>query len=137
MGLFQWLSGKKKDSPRRELLPVPPNLFQTLGMALAERYKATLEHEARLEELALKRHELDVANAENLAKAAAVERESKAELRKQRKEWAREHQPAIQARRREAERCRVCSSPGNPSLTTAEILAHHNNGHPTQGVMVS
>ena len=87
---MKWWKRKRRESER---LTVPSasdfmQLLTALTQSSIERFKAQIESDARIDEINLKRRELDLNHAEEIAKAAAVERESKAELKQKQKAWA-------------------------------------------------
>lgn len=139
-----WLRRKAPKSspiePPKALETEPASqLFLGLITALAEqsakRYEAQLLHEAKLEEIALKRHELEIANSEILAKAEATRKAAAEDLRERRKIAANNHHQKVRgpanALARQRENCPVCQNPGDPALTAMAIQWHHS-GHPAQ-----
>lgn len=137
---WRWLIGTRLPPPVLEQQPPKPDalmsLLATLTEASTERYKAQLEHDAKIEDLQLRKHELEVQNASSLAEARAIERKAKEELRERKREqannWNSKH------RQHSLRECPVCTNSGSPTLTAAQIGWHHN-GHvgPPPGPVVN
>lgn len=89
--------------------------------------------------LRMRKQELEFEHLDALSEQRRKDREDAAKLKEQRREWAataREKKRGKEAanastggnHQREAGGCRVCADGGNPTLTSEEILWHHN-GH--------
>jgi len=132
MGLREWWHRRSIEQK---------TLDQQLLIALLEgekaRHAASVEVEKARAQVELRKLELEVENAEDLAKARNEEREFKAKLRVQQREWAQQARDRKKEKDVERERaaqpklqnCPVCANASDPTLT-AEMIMWHKNGHP-------
>jgi hypothetical protein len=113
-------------------------LITSLADASAKRFQAQLEHDSKTEEIQLKKRELELDHAEQIAKAEAIERESRNSERQRKKEWAKENGGLLgkNAKNRQGQLrdCKVCNDKSDPYLSAADISRHYA-GHP--GVAVN
>jgi hypothetical protein len=137
-----WFRKKKpegrKTGPLGEIPPLPAvdtltTLITALADASAKRYVAQLEHDAKVDEYALKRHALDLENAEAIAKGAAIEREAKEKLRQLKREWSAGNPNGTKGRPKgsQQQECKVCADKGDPTMSAQDISWHYA-GHPGQ-----
>lgn len=99
-------------------------LITALTNSSVARHQATMEHDAKVEEISLKKRELELTHAEQIAQAAAIDRESRSKLRESKKLWAREHADQIRPKGK-APSCKVCTNPSDPSLSDTDIKNHY------------
>lgn len=132
-----WFTKKPKTEPAKEPAKESPSLASTelflqlitaLGEQSAKRYQAQIEHESKIEELSLKRYEIEVANSEALAKAEASRRAAAEDLRQRRKLAANAHNARVRPAAKAAAECPVCANPSDPALSAMQIQWHHS-GH--------
>lgn len=130
---WRWRKVRSEQTPPSNA-PTAGDLVQLLA-SLTEssiaRFKAQLDNDAKIEELNLKKRELELTHAESIAKANAIEREARAELREKKKQWWRENGTQQRRNSRSQQQgqtgCRVCENPHNPDLSAPEIFAHHQH----------
>jgi hypothetical protein len=117
-------------------------LFAALMHGQTEAAAQRTQIEIKRQDLELRRLELEFENLERVGEEKRREREAQLRLREQRREWANKSREALRQKRAAlaggapgtaATECRVCRSPGEPTLTTPEITWHYN-GHPQRAV---
>lgn len=123
-----WWQRKKSPNADVELLSA---LMKGQADAAAQRTQI----EMKRQELELRRMELEFENLERLGEEKRRQKDAEQRLREQRREWAQKSREAIRIKKSQqtlaltGQECRVCRSPGEPSLTSQEITWHHQ-GHP-------
>jgi hypothetical protein len=139
MRVFRWRKpATTKDPP--PMPSMPPSLDALTGLitsladASAKRFAAQLEHDSKTEEIQLKKRELELLHAEQIAKADAIDRESRNTERLRKKDWAKENGGLIgknlgKNRQGQLTDCKVCNDKSDPYLSAADISRHYA-GHP-------
>jgi hypothetical protein len=139
---LKWWASKKPNEPPSAPAPTPPSidtltgLITSLADASAKRFQAQLEHDTRTEEINLKRRDLELQHAEQIAQANVIEREGKEKLRQAKREWAEKnggpsYAKSAKARQQNLTDCKVCVDKSDPYLNANDISWHYA-GHPAR-----
>jgi hypothetical protein len=136
-----WPKRQPKEAPI-ERPATPPTLDALTGLitsladSSAKRFQAQLEHDTRTEEINLKRRDLELQHAEQIAQANVIEREGKEKLRQAKREWAEKNGGPSYAksknnRQQNLTDCKVCTDKSDPYLNAQDISWHYA-GHPAR-----
>jgi hypothetical protein len=103
----------------------------------AQRLKSNAELETKRQEVELRRYQLELENAESIAKARILDRDAAHERRMKAREYGLRGNAVAKAKRQAAEnapRCPVCEDDHSPNLSAQDIAWHHA-GHPDNFTM--